>query len=1087
MKVSEFGFVTDAQNHILKVVELWSLLKEWESDSHLWIGVPVLDLNAGEIKQKVTNTKKKLQKLSESFTDRAELSRLASACYNSLNQFDTNYLELISILRHESFKERHWKELLSEIYKTDAPKLEKLTFKQLIDKNIKAHKSFLTFLAEKAQNQYIVEFRIDDIERSICNTQVMVRHSTRGHLVINNEQSVFAAFAEHKEKCEDMLRASEHLEAFLQQIYRVYGRICRLEEVFKQLITLQELVTHMKAVRAVPSLAKELTKKDVSVLDAYLIRYHNVLEDMNLRGLAHVMKGFVEGGDKDEDEESPTLSPKKETSTQEYLDLIQQAFNRISEHVQRSVQSSPRLLFLSAPQLCDIVHSSMIAKKLVGLNTFFPEISSFAESESGPAKITQAKTSRGEVLVFPNGVNIELLPTNEIFDQLRYKVQEIEREIHRSLKGSILKGLNFFIANNSNFEKYLVSLLDSRSPFQSTETVLRCILSNDLSLLLDNPIVPTSAKETTRAKLSKYLGNITGPLRKFNLVTYKEIVVEGKLHKFKMLESFIFVLTYMAEVVSDFVRLGEYDYNGFYWQSKLKVCLQMVRDRPGEDISKPQNMETLLKAVNFSLKENETIPNFLAMVVGAPQLYTDGFDININAFDKSVKYGYQISSENESISFMPRTEKGAVSLLLGISNWRMHAMKGQDKSGKTSTVRYLSRLCGKYCGHMDLSLVSSSNLAMNYMLFTVGTGSWLTISNLHEAPYSVLAEMAKVIFALKKHYEVSNKKQFLIERVEYSLTHDYNFFMIQNSMFFKSPNYVKIPSAILSEFRSCSIITCDMFTFIYSQLSDLIYFEDLDSRYVENFSRSLLLFFQLMSNGLSDKVFLTSQVSHVTPAVPEFLVQEVNTWRMSLSSIRPLLEKIKMALKLEQSKITASKTVFRVIYAALRYQLSVQQREALMLNFLAVFEPKSEMFSVTDKSYQHQAGLIHNFFVTNKIPAYTNISIVENMHLLADTVHDQRKKVYVNFGLNLEVYSDSFCKLLIFMLAKKLVVSSAMGKHRQLTQVSASIWPILTKRSSLARQLRTAYFRASCSAPSQKILSAGITPRVQSTRDSGTY
>ena len=1033
MKVSDFTFVTDGQSHVLKLVELWTILNEWESDSHVWVHLPVMELSANDIKLKVSNTKKRLQKLSDAFSDKPQLMKLAISCQSAISHFENNCLELICILRHESFRERHWKELLTEIYRTELPRLDKLTFRQLMDKNIRSHRSFLNLLSEKAQNQYIVEFRIDDIERSMCNTPVVIRHNeTDGNMTIMNEQTVKAAFTEHREKCEEMLRVSEHLEAFLQQIYKVLNRIDRLEEVFGHLLELQELISHLKAIRLVPNLAKELTKKDNILIDTVLSKYFSVYDDMKTMGLSQVMKHMVLMDEKTDDPEEPLhkqnmSSPTaKLHTTEEYVDALRKIYHRISMYFTSSIQALPRLLFVTIEKFCDIVHLSIGAKRLCGMETFFPEVVEFTVTTTIPYKITGCRTARGESLSFTSALSIDLSHSSECLDQIKTKVLELEKEIITSVKSGFQRGLNFFITNSYNFEKYYQFLQETKTLFQCAEGVLRLVAFQDLSLLLDNPIVSTP-KESIRIRITKYLANVVGPLRKFNLVTYKDAVVEGNVTKFWFLESYISVLLYLAELLSELIKLGEYDYTGFYWQSRLKHSLIVQKDKVSSDLSRPSNLETFLKTISFALKESEGLPNLFALSLGSMQLSLDSFDVSIQAFDRPVKYGYQLDNNSNRCFFTSRTEKATVNLLVAVSQARLIGLKGQDCSGKSSTVYYLSRMCGRYCKTLNLSICTSPSYVAGSLMSAVGTAGWVILNNMQEASGEVLTEICKIVQALKKYYDYSMKRQILIERVEYSLTYEYNLFLIQSSKFFTSRNFVEVPSLLLAEFRSNCIVTCDMFTFIYSQLADLIYFEDFDPRYVEGLSRSLLLFFQLMSNGLSDKVFLTSQVSYETAAVPEYLVQEATTWRMTLSSVRPLLQKIKMAIKLEQNKSTVFKTIFRAIYAALRYQLSVQQREALMLNFLAVFEPGSEMFSINDKTFKHQAPLIQGFFTANKIPAYTNVCLVENIHCMADTCYEDRPKVYINFGSNLQIYTDSFSKLLVYMLAKKTNVSVSQG------------------------------------------------------------
>ena len=62
MKQSDFNFVEDAYAFFAKVVEMWSLLNEWERDHGNWVSTPVLDLNAQEIKAKASAVRNGVEK-----------------------------------------------------------------------------------------------------------------------------------------------------------------------------------------------------------------------------------------------------------------------------------------------------------------------------------------------------------------------------------------------------------------------------------------------------------------------------------------------------------------------------------------------------------------------------------------------------------------------------------------------------------------------------------------------------------------------------------------------------------------------------------------------------------------------------------------------------------------------------------------------------------------------------------------------------------------------------------------------------------------------------------------------------------------
>jgi hypothetical protein len=286
MNINEFPEIFASSGYFTKVVDLWDTLYEWDTNSNKWIMTPVLEFDAIDSSNKMAAIKKKMVKLLEFFKEKPELHKLCLSSINGINLYDINYMEIMLILRDESFKERHWKELLGTIFSSQAiPELSTLNFKLLIEKNIRSHKSYITQLAELARNQYIFEFKIEEIQKSLGNTQVLVRVMTGSkQLMIANPQTIYGAFLEGKEKCEKMLRVSEHLEAFLKKIYDVYSNTIKLENYFNCILTIQDYLFSTRISEIIPSIDSELSKRDRTLFKSLVQKYHNILDDMKYRG-----------------------------------------------------------------------------------------------------------------------------------------------------------------------------------------------------------------------------------------------------------------------------------------------------------------------------------------------------------------------------------------------------------------------------------------------------------------------------------------------------------------------------------------------------------------------------------------------------------------------------------------------------------------------------------------------------------------------------------------------------------------------------------------------------------------------------------
>lgn len=1039
MTLNDFAEIYTAIEKFVKVVELWEMLLEWERDMQSWTFMPVLEINASDNSVKMFNAKKKLVKLLEFFKEKPHLHKLCLNCINSINLFDINYMELMLILRDESFKLRHWKELLAVIYKRqEPPKLDAINFKALIDRNIKTHKSYINQLAELARNQYIFEFKIEEIQKCMGNTQVsvkMIPHSRQ--LVILNSQSIVGAFMENKEKCENMLRLSEHLEAFLKKIYDVHSNISKLEFYFNHLMGIQELLCSTRVLEILPVVEGELNKRDRALFKTLVSKYHNIIDDMKSRGLNMLIRQIEE-----EDDRKEVKFPQEEIILTEevYQQLnnplrypnhaharvfFQSVLSKVKSVFSASFALVPRFLSCSHEDFCHMIYISANSRKLDGIELFFPEVRQFTLSVTGAASIVGAVVSSGENLLFDTPVSLGFTEDEDLLQLFLTKIDAIEFELQKSMKSQIHKGLNFFLQNTYNLEKFLAFIMESGTLSQSFEAVVRAVVTHDLSIMLEHSLSP-STREIIKTRLNKYLTLYLNPLRKLNVIHFREYLGSPDTKKLRTLEHFVQLLVYIVELIQEFIRRGEVSFSSFFWQSKLKVCLILYKEKQIEDLSRQANMESFMNTVGFTLKNLEKFSNIFMISVGARNIQLDRFNLTVRAFDSQLSYLYQPSSSRMLVNFA--SERHAVNLMMTMTKYVSLGIRGKEGSGRKSTVEHLAHVCGRFVSPVDLSAEPEDGATLvSKVMQAVGSQFWTVFENTEQAESKVLLELAKIVIGLGKHFVSSGRKIVQIDKVEYLLGNEFSLIMIQSNGIMGPRVLPTIPEVVLAEFRCASLLSIDLQAFIYCQLSELIYYDDFDSKQIDSLSRNLLLFFQLLQGGLSDKVFATAALQNDSPPIVEELLGEINSWKATPRTVRPILYRLKTAIRLEHKQVATKITIFKTIYSCLRSRLSPHQKDSLMFNYLTVFDPEGSCFKVKDLGSQDHALSLYSFLSNNKMASFSNMGLVEKVQSLAETLIDPEHKVIANFGHSLQPYAQDFNKLQLYSYALKTGTSGLTG------------------------------------------------------------
>jgi hypothetical protein len=703
--------------------------------------------------------------------------------------------------------------------------------------------------------------------------------------------------------------------------------------------------------------------------------------------------------------------------------FFQAILAKVKQSVSDAFQNTPRYLNVGFSQFCQIVHKSASDMKLNGLELFFPEVKHL---NTILTSVTGVVLVNGEALIFETNLSIEVTLDDDLLVLYASKIESLDSAIQATIKSQVMKGLNFFLQNTYNLEKYWAFILESNLICQTFETVVKGIVTHDLSIMLENPFA-LSTRETIKGRLNKYVALFLNPLKKLNVIHFREYLNQGEEKKIMYLEHYIHLLVYIVELLSEFVRKGEVSFASFFWQSKLKVCLKVFKEKPIDDITKQQNMENFMNTMGFTLNNLERFPNLLMISLGTRSLSENKFSIAVSAFDKSIPYGWQPTRTPFRLIYSPSSERCAVNLLLELTRTCSLSIRGHHSTGKKTLIYHLADVCGKYCNLIDLSVIPKPMDLLARCMAAAGSQYWSIIEGAERSEFEILSELSKIILGIKKQYSNSGKKIAQIDKMEYLIGHECAFIMVQTHQFTAPQTMKKIPEEILVHFRCSILVSIDLQAFICCQLSELQYYDDFDMKQIDQLSKSLYLLFQCMHSGLHDKVFATAAFHNEFPPNVEDLLHETSLWKASLRNIRLILERIKHGLRTESKSLPISKIVFKAVYSVVKSQLNTHQKDSLMITYLSIFEPEGNFFKVRELELHENTLSLYPFFANNKMPNFTNPGLIDKVYALTDSLIDEQFRIVVNVGSNLPSYSQDFNKLQFYSYSMRAGLSQATG------------------------------------------------------------
>jgi hypothetical protein len=1023
MKVTDFSYLEAKNDYFFKIVELWSVFYDWSTSNQIWIDSIVPEVNSSEISQKIQFTRKKMTKLQEVFEHKPELNKLCMTCLNMVNIFDSTYFEIISIVRHESFKDRHWRTLLQEMFLGgNIPRLDKLTFRALLDKGLRNHRSLINIISEKAMSEFIIDNRIDDIEKSISNIYIQIKgFDNSRNVVILNDQFIKVTLMEHKDRCLDMLRLSEHLETFFEQISSLLVKIETVENAINELMNNHESYFLLNTVGFFKDFLANLGKKDSQRLEKCLEVYSALIDSLRSQGVSYLIRNINKEAIRTSEDigDSVTMISSNPASSvvdrvRMNQDFVASVAQKFKEYVIEKYSSTPRLLGVSVDKLIELVHLSSIHRICRQLELFFPEIVSFVFDKNSNSIITGFTLSNpNQRYIFDNPVNIAVLVMDDVLQNYTTCINEIETELESTLRNMIASGLNFFHNHAYNFEKFVVWSLENALGMQAVDLVIRAVFSNDVMLLLSNPMNPLSG-DVVRTRLNYYKDNILDRVSaKIYQMTIKEFNQTQDGPKYFHYQNMLQILLSYDDLIRTAVEQQMFDSTSFFWQSFIKTSVCSTRESK-DDLSKLPVYEIFNRTINHGLRDVDMFPNLFRMSNPTDQYHGKDLQISLHFFDRFKDYGYQLTQENQNVFYYPRQEKTLLSILLACSSRATLAIRGQEESGKMTSTRLAAHLCGRQLFEISGTAVQHGEIFRRLVMRGVGCGNWTYLSNIELHSEENLMALASVIQVLKREIEIRSTRNIYVEGIRFRLSGESHLLMSQSPKALSPAFQTKIPLPLLDEFRSITLVTVDLQSYIEGLLAELVAKEKFTAKIVKEWAAKLVLFFQLIESGLNGTGFFSS----FTPnhgRNPEEFFQDGNYMKFGLARVKGIVVLIKQMVMKEQEKSDMNQIIFKAVYSHLKYQLSPEQTESLTMMFVSIFDPSSNFFQIQDNGLELGDFSLESFYLSNKLSPLSASKAISTAQVIAQTRKDSAPLTYLNYGRSLEQYGETFNKLLTFI------------------------------------------------------------------------
>ncbi|XP_053575482.1 dynein axonemal heavy chain 2 [Bombina bombina] len=525
--------LTAVERDLDSIQLVWEATKEWEQHWGQWKTGRFLTLETELMENTAQGLYRRLAKLSRELKDKnwevVETSRLR------IDQFKRT-MPLISNLRNDALRERHWNQVRQEIQKTFDQTAEDFTLEKIVELGLDQYVEKICEISTAASKELLIEESLEVITKTWEVTQLdIVPYKDKGHHRLRGTDEVFQALEDNQVSISTS-KASPFVKAFEHDVDRWERCLSHILEVIEMILRVQRQWLYLENIFTGEDIRKQLPHESVE-FDAVNMSWKTIMDRLNqdnnaLRGTHHPglleklgeMNGVLEGIQK---------------SLDMYLETKRHIF--------------PRFYFLSNDDLLEILGQSRNPEAVQPhLKKCFDNIKSLKIQKVGMSNKFEALgmfSADGEYVDFLNIVTLE--------GPVEAWLRDIEIAMRCALK-ELLKNCRAALKKMSNkrdkwVKEWAGQVLITSSQIQWTTDVTKSLIT---------------AKERADKKILKIMKK-----KQVSMLNKYSEAIRGNLTKIMRLKlvALVTVEVHARDVIDKMLKSGCTDVASFEWLSQLRL------------------------------------------------------------------------------------------------------------------------------------------------------------------------------------------------------------------------------------------------------------------------------------------------------------------------------------------------------------------------------------------------------------------------------------------------------------------------------------------------------------------------------------
>ena len=229
----------------LKLLEdIWAMVEEWDSNMDQWKYGKFKDIDVNVIEQSAGAFAKRIQRMAKELKGQNNF-KVLDALKGRVEAIKS-LMPLITDLRNEAMRDRHWKQLMEDVGKTFDPYADTFTLELVLDLGLEHHQEAISTMSTAAGKELAIEEALIKIEK-LWDDLPLDLVEYKEYLKLRSVDDVYASLEDNAVGISTM-KASRFAASFLEPLDTWEKRLSHISETIEMMMNVQRQWMYLESI-----------------------------------------------------------------------------------------------------------------------------------------------------------------------------------------------------------------------------------------------------------------------------------------------------------------------------------------------------------------------------------------------------------------------------------------------------------------------------------------------------------------------------------------------------------------------------------------------------------------------------------------------------------------------------------------------------------------------------------------------------------------------------------------------------------------------------------------------------------------------